>query len=301
MGFGRTGRTGRTGRIVSGLVLAVGLVIGGGIAGAARAAPALWKVSDADSTLYLYGTIHVLKPDTVWQTPALATALTEAQEVWFEIDPQVMENPVEMGRVFPLMMDPANPLSTRLGPDLAGRFGATARGLGVDPVRLEPFKPVIASTMLVMAAIQREGYSAESGVDKVLRRAMGDRPIRQLETLEQQIGFFTGMPMPVQVALVDQSLEEIADIGRLDRMVAAWAAGDMDGLDTVFLADLRRDHPDAYDVFVRARNRSWTDTLAVELAGSGTDFVAVGALHLVGADGLPTLLAARGFKVERVE
>lgn len=279
----------------------MGVLVGLGLAAPAAAEPALWAVRDADSTLYLFGTVHVLKPDTRWQGPRMEKAWAEAQEVWFEVAPSRAEDPALMQRLMPLMMDPARPLSKRLPPDLHAKLVQAARQVGADPAGLEPFKPATAAIMLAGLSMVRAGYSPDSGVEKKLEAQVGTRPVRELETAEQQIRFLVDLPEDVQLSLLDNGLEEIGDNGHLDQVVAAWAKGDTGVLEKLYLDELRRDHPKAYAVFVADRNRAWTQALAREMAGSGTDFVAVGALHMVGPDGLPELLKARGFRVERVE
>ena len=281
------------------------LMVLAGLAGMALATPAvaappLWKVSDADSTMYLFGTVHVLRPETQWRTPALEAALNDAGEVWFELDPKRLEDPAQMGRMLPLMMDLPRPLSTKLSPELRARVAEVATSVGANPAQLEPFKPAPAAVILASLALGRSGYSPDSGVDKVLRAAIADRPVREFETVEQQTRFIADMPEEVQIALLETGLEDLADLGRLDKVVDSWAKGDLSAMEELFLTDLMTEHPAAYDIFLRARNTAWTETLDAELKGAGSDFVAVGALHLVGPDGLPTLLAARGYKVERV-
>ncbi len=279
----------------------LGLLVGLALAAPAAAEPALWAVRDADSTLYLYGTVHVLKPDTRWQGPGMEKAWGEAQEVWFEVAPSKADDPAVMESLMPLMMDPGRPLSKRLPLDLYAKVTRAAREVGADLAALEPFKPATAAILLASLSMVKAGYSPESGVEKKLEALVGTRPVRELETAEQQVRFLVDLPEDVQLALLDNGLDEIGDNGHLDQVVAAWAKGDTRVLETLYLDELRRDHPKAYAVFVTDRNRAWAQVLAREMAGSGTDFVAVGALHMVGPDGLPALLKARGFTVERVQ
>lgn len=267
----------------------------------AAAKPPMWEVTDADSRMVLFGTVHVLRPDTQWKSEEMRKALETAEEVWFEVDPIRLEDPVLMGRMVPLMLDTNNPLSSRLDPALYKRFGAMAAELGAQPAQLDPFKPAPAAVMLAGVAMVRAGYSPDSGVDKALRRLVPDSAVRELETAEQQIRFIADLPDDVQVALLEATLDDMAELGHLDKVVASWAAGDISGLEDVFVADLLNEHPHAYEVFVRARNLAWADAMEAELKKSGTDFVAVGALHLVGPDALPKLLADRGYTVRRID
>jgi len=264
------------------------------------AEPPLWVVRDQDSTLHLFGTIHILKPGMPWRSGAMADAFAAAQEVWLELDPVSAADPAVMQPLVPLMVDPQRPLTSRLTPDQYRRFSAAASRQGVPPGQMDAFRPAFAAVLLTLGAMAQAGYDPESGVDKVLNAERGARPLRTLETMEAQMRFFADLPDEVQVDLLMSTLEQIEDTSYVEQMVQAWLAGDTARLEEVYLEEMRRDHPAAYDVFVKVRNEAWADAIAAEMAKSGTDFVAVGALHLVGPDGLPQLLRARGFEVERV-
>lgn len=266
----------------------------------AAAKPAIWEVRDEDSLMHLFGTVHVLRPETAWMSDILADALAGAEQVWFEVDPHRQKDPVLMGRVMPLMLDLERPLSTKLNAALHDRFSEIARSFGAHPDQFEMFRPAPAAAMLASIALTRAGYSPDSGVDKVLRAMVPDADVRELETIEQQIRSVCDMTTDQQVRMLEAALNDIADLDRLDRVVARWEAGDIPELEAILLDDILN-HRDFYDRFVLSRNLAWAEILADELAGAGTGFVAVGALHLVGPDGLPKLLADRGYSVEQIQ
>lgn len=282
-------------------VLAAALVAGLALAPPAAAKPPMWEVTDADSRMILFGTIHFMRPEMEWKTASMTAALAASEEVWFEVDPARMDDPQQVQAAVPVMLDPDRPLSTVLGTDLYRRFRDVATGLSVPPAQLEMFKPLPAGLMLGGAALVRDGYSPDSGVDKSLRGMIRDAEVKEFETLAQQFRFFSDLPDPVQIAMLGTILDDMSELGHLDKIVESWAAGDIAALEDVFLQDLMTAHADVYDVFVRDRNVAWADRLAAEMAGAGSDFIAVGALHLVGPDGLPTLLAARGYTVKRLD
>lgn len=279
-------------RLFAGAALAAGLVA----ATPAAAEPALWAVRDADSTIYLFGTVHVLRPGLNWRSAKLAKAIEASGDLTLEIEP-----PKDDAQGQALMirhgMDREGRLSSKLAPADAGRLAAAARTLGLPPEGLEPMRPWFAAMVLSLVPLMQAGYDGKSGVEEVLAaqaRASG-KPIGQLESLEQQLGFFSSMPEVAQVEMLLATLDDIdGGAAQLDAMVAAWSAGDVGGLETAFISEMRRDYAPLYDLLVVKRNRAWADQLVEKLKGSGVSFVAVGAGHLVGPDSVQVELARRG-------
>jgi uncharacterized protein YbaP (TraB family) len=274
-----------------------------GAAGAAGAAPALWKVSDADSEIYLFGTLHALNPATKWRTPAYDVAYARASSVWFEAD---------LGRVDPASMDELlrrygvdtdRPLSKKL---TAADLGALARK-GVDVRRIDHLRPWAAALMLSMQPTLGRGATVEAGADFTMTRAARTQAkrLRAFETLEDQARMFASLPESSEVQYLSNVLRARGVVARLRspsiNLEQAWLAGDLAKLGPGLVGDLRRENPDLYDALLKRRNERWAEQLVGVLEGEGVDLVNVGALHMVGDDGLPTLLAARGFKVERIQ
>lgn len=270
-------------------------------AGPAAAEPALWALRDADSTIYLFGTVHVLKPGTEWRSPKVAAALGRSDELVLEVlgadDPKAVQPLIARYGV-----DPAGSLSAKLSDADRPRLAAAAKAMGLPDGAMEPMRPWLAALTLAVLPIVQAGYDAKSGVETVLTaeaKAAG-KTLGALETLDQQLRFFADMPPEVEVALLSATLDDVADgPAQLDRMVAAWAAGDMAGLEREFVEETRRDYPQLYRVVVVQRNEDWAGQLARKLEGSGVSFVAVGAGHLVGPDSVQAQLEKRGLRVER--
>jgi uncharacterized protein YbaP (TraB family) len=267
----------------------------------AAAEPAIWAIRDHDSTIYLFGTVHVLKPGTEWRSARLAEALAESRELVIEVvgadDPAAAQ---------PLIarygMDPATPLSSKLSEAERQRLAGVVGSLGLPPTALEPMRPWLAALTLTIAPIIQAGYDAKSGVEVVLQahaKAAG-RPVTGLETLEQQLRFFAEMPEDVQVAFLNATLDDVAGgAAQLDHMVAAWAAGDLPELEKAFVTEMRRDYPELYQALVVERNQDWARQLQARLEGPGVSFVAVGAGHLVGPDSVQAQLARLGVATTR--
>jgi uncharacterized protein YbaP (TraB family) len=267
----------------------------------AAADPAVWVVRDADSTLYLLGTVHVLRPDTVWRSPAIDKALGEADELWIEVeadDPAAMQPLVRR-----YGLDPANPLSSKLSAEQKARLDAAAAGMGASGAALEPLRPWLAALTLSMGPLVKAGYDPASGVESKLKAAARDagKPIRTLETLEQQIGFFADLPPTVELAFLLSALDEMeTGPAMLDALVAAWSAGDAQALDELMVADLAADYPELHEALLVRRNKDWAGQIQTLLAGKGVSVIAVGAAHLVGEDSVQAQLAARGIAAERL-
>jgi uncharacterized protein YbaP (TraB family) len=274
-----------------------------GFGGSALAEPALWAIKDHDSTIYLFGTIHVLKPDTQWRSAKIDKALAASGDLTLEIvgadDPNVMQ---------PLVakygLDPAHPLSGKIGPDKFKQAAALAQGGGVPPQMLEMMRPWMAAVSLSFVPVLKAGYDPNSGVERVLTREVqaAGKPEHAFETPEQQIRFFADLPPKTEADFLSSTLEDADEgVGKIDKMVAAWAAGDTAELEQEFVSEMKGEYPELYDLLIVKRNQDWAGQLKAKLAGSGVSFVAVGSGHLVGPDSVQAQLAKLGIKAERVE
>jgi len=284
-------------RLLVGVASAVAL----GAAAPAMAEPALWAIKDRDSTIYLFGTIHVLKPDTQWRSPAIDKALNDSGDLTLEVlgadDPAAMQ---------PLILkygvDPVTPLSRKLSPDDLNRLRRLAQGAGVPPQTLDVMRPWLASISLAMLPVIQAGYDPRSGVEQVVQAQMkaAGKPAASLESLDQQVRFFADMPAKVEVEMLKSTLDEAEEgPAKIDKMVAAWASGDTTALETAFVSEMKTDYADVYDVLITDRNVAWARQLKAKLDGKGISFVAVGAGHLVGPDSVQIQLAKLGIKAER--
>jgi uncharacterized protein YbaP (TraB family) len=281
----------------------------------------MWRVSgpvtgkEGASQIYLFGTLHALDPATAWRTPAYDAAYEKAGVVWFEADLS-RADPATVGLILNRYgVDPDKGLSEKLTPaDLTALKGQT------DLARIDHLRPWAAAMMLSMQPVLAAGAQVDAGADiTVTRQALaGGKQVKVFETLEDQAKMFSSLSEPAEVAYltgvihararpVDHprrriSLQRAGSQQGGHSLESDWLAGDLARLGPGLVADMDRENPGLYDALLKTRNLAWADALTREMAARpGVELVNVGALHMVGVDGLPALMKARGFKVERIQ
>ncbi|HEY2467720.1 MAG TPA: TraB/GumN family protein [Terracidiphilus sp.] len=267
----------------------------------AHAEPAIWVVKGPHATVYLFGTVHALQPDHPWQSAKIDAAIKESGALWLEI-PDV-DNPAAMQPlILQLGMDPSHPLSSKLTPDQVGKLNKAAAALPGGEALLEPMRPWLAGMMLSLAPVLQAGYDPNSGVEFVLKPEFtkANKPVKGFETAEQQIHYFADMSDKAQVDFLTSELDDADSAAdKLKQLIAAWYAGDVAKLDQLNNSDFRAKYPGLFQILVVKRNQNFTTQIQEMLKGDGVTFVAIGAGHLVGKDGVPAMLEKQGYKVTR--
>lgn len=294
-------RLSRTSRVIGGIAAGLVWMVG---AGATSAAPAMWEVRDKDSVVYLFGSMHVLRPDVRWRTAAFDRAYAKADRVWFEARVDIGPDQVK-ALVDRYGVDPDRSLTEKLSPTALATLRPVLDRGGVPLERVERLRPWAAAMMLSVAPMTREGASVAGGVDSATteRARTADKPIETFETFEQQLRIFAGLPEAVELTYLDDVAREQLSPPR-DGVVLerAWLRGDMDRLGTRLVTPMKAWRPDLYQALLLRRNLAWADRLdATMRQGQGTDLVIVGALHMAGDEGLPALMKARGYAVRRIQ
>jgi len=264
---------------------------------AATAQNTLWQVRSDTVTMYLLGSVHLLRRSDFPLDPALDAAYDDSELLVLELD-----------------LNAADPIGTQALINRIGRIGngdladwmgesdyqrahALAAELDVDLDRLRPLKPWLAAITILQLQLARLGFSPDLGVDFYFAGRADDdgKPVLGLETMEFQLAQFDGLDRQQQSAFLLQSLEEAEDIpGEIDAMVDAWQSGDTAALARV-LEDGFSGYPELYDRLVRQRNSNWLPQLLALLNGDKDVLVVVGALHLVGSGSVIGMLEQRGF------
>jgi len=270
-------------------------------AGAARAEPALWKVTGGESVVYLFGSVHLLPEGGFEVSGRLADALADSDRVCLEIDPGATDEAATTSITLARAIDPeGRDLFELLGSD-ADRVRSKAEEAGVELEPLAMFEPWFAGLMVSVMALQSHGYDAQHGVEQVIEAEAkkAGKASCGLETLDGQLGMLDGLSGDLQTEILMQSIDEAAGIeSKVGPMVAAWRDGDERGLERSVEDDFDG-YPELADILIFERNARWAGQVAKMLEGDEDVLLVVGAMHLVGDGGLPALLEKRGYRVER--
>ena len=264
--------------------------------------PALWVVKDKDTTIYLFGTIHVLKPGLTWFDEAVKTAFDRSQELKLEL---VMPDPAAMASLVQATGTAAPgtpPLGERLPAGKQAAFRRAVTDLGLPADALDRYKPWLAATQLSIAPLSKLGYDSANGPETVLTEAAkaAHKPVTGLETAEQQLGYFSGLSDKAQIQFLESTVDELPTVAdQMTRMVDDWAGGKPEALATE-MNDSLKDSPEVAKVLLVDRNKRWAQWIKDRMAKPGTVFVAVGAGHLAGPDSVQAQLARLGVKAQRI-
>lgn len=265
--------------------------------------PALWVVKDDDTTIYLFGTVHVLKPGLSWFDEAVKDAFDKSDELMLEM--VMPEDQAEMVKVMmPLAIDQSGKtLSSRLDAEQLKAYQAAMTSVGLPAAQFDMFEPWFPAMTLSVLPLTKLGYDPEQGAEKQLTRfaKTAGKPVAGLETLTEQLGFFDTLPETQQLAFLNAVVKDLDKLGpQLDKMVVLWAKGDPDGL-AVAMNESLAATPELAKTLLWDRNARWADQLKARMDKPGTVFVAVGAGHLAGEKNVQDYLKARGLTATRVE
>ncbi len=273
-------------------------------AATAATGPAMWKVADEDTTIYLFGTVHILPKEVEWLDVTITDALAKSDIIVTELpmDPQ------SEAAMAPLvqklgMLPQGTKLRSLLTKEQTATYEEAFTKLGLPPQvaeQFDTFKPWFAGLNLSMLPLLMSGYTPDSGVEKVLLAKAGNKPQGALETAEFQFGVFDNLPQEAQIAFLMEAATGVEE-GKtvLDRMVAAWVKGDAEQLAAIMNEGM--DDPALMDALLHSRNANWADWIAERMEQPGTVFIAVGAGHLAGEKSVQDMLAAKGIASTRVK
>ena len=264
--------------------------------------PALWEVADPDTTIYLFGTIHLLPDNYQWRTPKFDQAMASAQELVIETivddkNPQkLMQAMASIGFAQGLP-----PLAQRLPPASRPALAAAIKKSGMPPQALDKMKTWTAAIVLLGGRFKELGLSG--GVEGVLRNDFSTKgkPVGELESNLEQLSYFDKLPEAAQRALLEGAIDETESMdAELGGMLRAWSSGDVPGIARTFDRDLSGT-PELQQSLIRQRNANWSKWIEQRLARPGAVLVAVGAGHLAGKDSVLEMLKKRGYKVRRLQ
>lgn len=270
-------------------------------ASAADPKPAMWRVADDDTTIYLLGTIHLLPSGYDWRTPAIDAAVAASDELVLEMVPD-KDATRQARKLMAIGIDGSlPPLAERVPEDKRAVLGERLVQLGLKPGQLDRLETWAAAMTLVAASFKDMGFETESGVESGLQPDYADKKISGLETVEQQFGFFDTLSEEAQRAFLVATLDDpVAAHEQFMVMLKAWTAGDVDAIAATFNDDTALS-PELREVLLYQRNAAWASRLKARMAAPGTIMVAVGAGHLAGPQSVQIMLEQKGVEVERVQ
>ncbi len=278
--------------------------------------PLLWKLTQAGpesgtgagtarGSVYLLGSFHLLKPGDYPVSGDITEAFAAADRLVFEVPPEDLHDPATALKFLQAAgYAQGGALSEVLPPDVHEAFARVLARNGVPAAQFEAFEPWFVNLSLTMALSQSMGFSGEHGLDQHLMRAAADagKPTGGLETIDDQIQALDGTPMEEQVAALSDFVSRPDDMpGLLADLHTAWRDADVAALDRMTVEEMQARTPETYRRINVVRNQAWLPQIRAMLDdGSDDVLVVVGALHLLGEDGLVAHLADAGYRVERV-
>jgi uncharacterized protein YbaP (TraB family) len=275
-------------------------------AGPARpdgAHPALWKLADADTRIWLFGTIHLLPEGQGWRTPAFDSALAGSDELVLEVAD--VDDMMASARALQKLGVASGlpPIVERVPEGKRAALRALIAESGYPESVYDGLETWAAALPLLGVTFKRLGLDPKLGVERQIGapfRARG-KPVTGLETIEQQFGFFDTLSEGAQRALLLAVVDDSADArAQFRAMLDAWSRGDLEGIARTF-DDETQMSPELKEALMRRRNAAWAEWVARRLDRPGTVFVAVGAGHLAGDDSVQSMLKAKGLKAKRVQ
>ncbi|MBY6217805.1 TraB/GumN family protein [Qipengyuania aquimaris] len=270
---------------------------------AAESGPAMWKVADEDTTIYLFGTVHALPADVDWYSGPVKTALDSSGSLVTEIDmnPEVI---AAMGQTIAAkgMLPEGQTLRGLMNAEQLATYEAGLAKMGIPPEALDSLEPWFAAINITQVLLQSAGYNGENGVEKVLEETVKEGTTRvALETVDFQISIFDELPIENQLQFLLQAVEDPqAGVAMLDKIIAEWAEGDAETLGAMLQEANAQDQLITSRLFYE-RNANWAVWIDERLDTPGTAFMAVGAGHLAGENSVQDYLAQRGISVTRVQ
>ncbi len=264
----------------------------------------MWRYSNAKTTLFLTGSVHVLKPSSYPLPVQFEEAFSQAQTLVLEVNLADL-NKAELQQAFQqrALLPAQQSLSQQLGPNLTRRVATQLSRYGIEIASLSRFKPAAVTQQLVMLRLVTMGYPNNSGVEQHFLAKLNGRRVQALETIGEQLDLLFNQPMPVQIALLEETLEQFDQVDQqMSELVLAWMAGD----DQRMLAEFKAQAGSSaeaklfYEKLLDDRNITMANKIAALLNKPGTHLVVVGAAHCAGDKGIVRLLKERGLAGQRI-
>ena len=267
--------------------------------------PALWEVADRDTTVYLFGTIHLLPDNFQWRTAKFDKAVQGSNELVVEtiVD---QKNPAKlMAAMSSLAFNAPNlpPLAMRVSPAKRPALDAAIKKSGFPPQAYDRMETWAAAFLLLGNQYKEMQLKGEAGVETVLRNSFTTqgKPIGELETNLEQLGFFDTLPESAQQSLLEGAIDDSKSAdAEFTGMLSAWSKGDVQAIARTFDRDLAGS-PALAQALIHRRNQNWSKWIEQRMTQPGSVMIAVGAGHLAGSDSVIAMLKRDGYRVRRLQ
>jgi uncharacterized protein len=262
--------------------------------------PALWVVKNADTTIYLFGTVHILKPGLSWFDEAVKQAFDKSDRLVLElVEPSEAETQSVFTRY--AIDESGKPLRSKLNDKDKATYEKAMKGVGIPAEAFDPFDPWAAAITMQMVGMMKNGFQPGSGVESVLsaEAKATKKPIEGVETMESQLTIFDTLPQETQLAFLVETAGTMDKMNAsFDKLIDSWTKADPDTL--AALMNEGMSDPVLYDKLLTQRNANWAKWISEQMKKPGTTFMAVGAGHLAGRNSVQEFLEGYGLKAERV-
>jgi len=265
----------------------------------------MWTAEKDGHAITIIGSLHMATDDIYPLPSPMRKAFAEADLVSFEVDPATMDDSFRKKLDVAGRLPRGRKLRDEIPPDMKERLEVTLRRLDLPENAADEFKPWLAALMISFSATVKhtgDSLNMNNGIDRyfIQEARRGGKKMSGLETTDDQMALFTSLSDDLSMDFLDKTLRELDELGPLfNRMIDAWKNGDDEGLWEI-VKESFDDYPDVYKEWLVDRNISWMDALENFIANKNRAFVVIGAGHLVGPDGIPELLRARGYDVKQV-
>jgi uncharacterized protein YbaP (TraB family) len=273
------------------------------LAGADTGTPSsVWVISSGDQKVYLGGTVHLLRPSDYPLPEQYEKAYQDADKLYFETDISGMSDMGTQARMLQqLTYQDERTLESELNEEAYKALVSYLQTAGLPIAMVQKFKPGLLISTLSVIAMQKMGFSPQ-GVDAFFNtRAREDgKPVGQFESIDDQIGFLATMGEGYESEYILLSLTDLAKTEVVAQMIDAWRSGDEDKLITLIIDEMKAQSAELYENILVSRNKHWLPMIEAMFSQQGTEFVLVGAAHLIGEEGLLQLLAGKGYTISRL-
>ena len=263
----------------------------------------LWRADGASNSVYILGSIHMLREEDHPLPQIIDEVYADAEIIVMELDMDDLD-PAYTQAAFNRagVMSDGTTLQDLMGDDAYAEAMEAAAAIDIPLEMLAQSEPWLAAMTVELMMLYRIGFNPLLGIEMTMttRATQDGKPIEGLETVDEQLSFLDGLPLDAQREMLLQTLAEGAALSEsIDELIDAWRHGDTTTLEEGLLSSIGEQSA-LSDALVTNRNRRWAETIATWLDDDRDYLVVVGALHLVGDEGVPNLLADKGIGIHQL-